>query len=82
MCGKYALLLLLLLGDYDESDICGPAAYRVFFEDDLEDLPAYMGRAAPPGMREYKNNDGTKRCSRLGCSICLWVAKWRLERGK
>lgn len=90
--GIYAVLLLGLQ-EYDEivkflvykntrEPRCTEALMRAFLKDDLEDLPAYIGRHAPPYIEERTINLGKCCLHHRECQRCLWVAKWRLERGK
>jgi len=79
--------LLLMLGEYDQllqrhcvpsTDPCKKSIKHILLEAELEELPEYLGADSPPGIDELTAG----YCEYRHCNKCMWLAKWRLERGK
>lgn len=53
---------------------------RALLEMEFEELPLLVSAKNVPWLTIY--NDGMKYCEDRGCSLCMEIAKWRLERGR
>lgn len=63
---------------------CRDQMRRVMFELSLEDLPPYVGRSFPPEYEDTKEDLPLLSCTtpHTECRECMWLAEWRLERGR